>query len=383
MYRLTEEQAAVVARLRNLADQQIAPYAQEVDETSRFPHEAFAALGKEGFLGLTVPKEFGGMGEGIRTAAAVVDEIAQRCASTAMCYIMHLCGISVYNARADVAEKHLREAAQGRHITTLAWSEKGSRSHFWAPVSQAVANNGHVKLSAQKSWVTSAGYADGYIVSTKSPSAQSATDSMLYLVLKDDEGIHVSGSWNALGMRGNASAPMSLDNVELTPDRAFTDEGKGMDMMLSVVLPWFQIGNAATSVGICEAATQATQRHLTSAKFDHLGSTLADLPNLRARLAQMRIETDRARAHLVSVVDAIENPTSTTMLMVLEAKAAAGETALLVTDLAMRACGGAAFSKHLPVERCFRDARASVVMAPTSDVIHDFIGKALCGIPLF
>lgn len=206
---------------------------------------------------------------------------------------------------------------------------------------------------------------------------------MLFLVLKEDKGIEVSGSWNALGMRGNASAPMSLDNVELTPDRAFTEEGKGMDMMLGVVLPWFQIGNAATSVGICEAATQATQRHLTTAKFDHLGSTLADLPNLRARLAQMRIETDRARAHLVSVLDAVENPSPATMLMVLEAKAAAGETALSVTDIGMRACGGAAFSKHLPVERCFRDARASVVMAPTADVIHDFIGKALCGIPLF
>ncbi|MBL1149836.1 MAG: acyl-CoA/acyl-ACP dehydrogenase [Armatimonadetes bacterium] len=383
MYRLTEEQAAVVTRLRNIADQHIAPYAQDVDENSRFPKEAFDALGKEGFLGLTVSQEFGGMGEGIRTAAAVVDEIAQRCASTAMCYIMHLCGISVYSARADVAEKQLREAAQGNHVTTLAWSEKGSRSHFWAPVSQAVANNGHLRISAQKSWVTSAGYADGYVVSTKSPMAQSATDSMLFLVLKEDKGIEVSGSWNALGMRGNASAPMSLDNVELTPDRAFTEEGKGMDMMLGVVLPWFQIGNAATSVGICEAATQATQRHLTTAKFDHLGSTLADLPNLRARLAQMRIETDRARAHLVSVLDAVENPSPATMLMVLEAKAAAGETALSVTDIGMRACGGAAFSKHLPVERCFRDARASVVMAPTADVIHDFIGKALCGIPLF
>lgn len=383
MYRLTEEQAAVVTRLRKIADQHIAPYAQDVDENSRFPKEAFAALAQEGFLGLTVPREFGGMGEGMRTAAAVVDEIAQRCASTAMCYIMHLCGISVYNARADIAEKQLREAAKGDHLTTLAWSEKGSRSHFWAPVSQAVSENGYVRISAQKSWVTSAGYADGYVVSTKSPTAQSATDSMLYLVLKEDKGLEVSGSWNALGMRGNASAPMSLDNVKLAPDRAFTEEGKGMDMMLGVVLPWFQIGNAATSVGICEAATQATQKHLMSAKFDHLDSTLADLPNLRARLAQMRIETDRARAHLVSVIDAVENQSPETTLMVLEVKAAAGESALTVTDIGMRACGGAAFSKHLAVERCFRDARASVVMAPTADVIHDFIGKALCGIPLF
>ena len=122
---------------------------------------------------------------------------------------------------------------------------------------------------------------------------------------------------------------------------------------------------------------------MTGKGFEHLGTKLADLPNLRARLAKMRIETDRGRAHLGAVLDAVENPGPTTMLMVLEAKAAASDTALHVTDLAMKACGGAAFSRHLGIERNFRDARAGSVMAPTTDVLHDFIGKALCGMELF
>jgi alkylation response protein AidB-like acyl-CoA dehydrogenase len=97
----------------------------------------------------------------------------------------------------------------------------------------------------------------------------------------------------------------------------------------------------------------------------------------------MRIETDKARAHLVKTLDAAESGDPSAMLLVLESKAAAADTALEVTDIGMRACGGAAFSKHLSVERNFRDARAMSVMAPTSDVLHEFIGRALCGMELF
>jgi alkylation response protein AidB-like acyl-CoA dehydrogenase len=97
----------------------------------------------------------------------------------------------------------------------------------------------------------------------------------------------------------------------------------------------------------------------------------------------MRIATDRARAHLVSALDAVENPGPATMLMVLEIKASASETAIQVTDVGMRACGGAAFSKQLGLERYFRDARAASVMAPTTDHAYEFIGRALCGMELF
>jgi len=240
-----------------------------------------------------------------------------------------------------------------------------------------------VVLSAEKSWVTSAGEADGYVVSTRTPGGSAPTDTMLYLVLKGDAGVRVSGPWSALGMRGNASAPMTLDGCAIPAGRALCEPGKGFDTMLGVVLPWFQLGNAAISVGISEAATAATVAHLTGGRLEHLNSPLSSLPNLRARLAQMRIETDRARAHLASAVDAVEQPGPQTTLLVLESKAAAAEAALRVTDLGMQACGGAAFSRHLSLERNFRDARAATVMAPTTDVIHEFIGRALCGMELF
>jgi alkylation response protein AidB-like acyl-CoA dehydrogenase len=384
MYRLNDEQQRIAATAAAVADRDVAPRAADVDRQAAFPKESIAALGASGLLGLTVPKEHGGLGQGPRTAAAVIDALAQRCPSTAMVYLMHLCGIACYAAASDKTSPLLAAAASGRHLSTLAFSEMGSRSHFWAPVSRATsAGNGAVRISAQKSFVTSAGYADGYVVSTLASTATQPIESSIYLVLKDDAGVAVSGRWQGLGLRGNASAPMTLDNVPLAADRALTAEGKGLDMMLGVVLPLFQVGSAAVGIGIAEAAVQATVTHVTHARFEESKSSLADLPTLRAQIARMRIDTDRARAHLAAVLDSLESPGPATQLMVLEAKASGTETAAIVTEMAMRTAGGAAFGGAHGIERLFRDARAPIVMAPTSDVAYEFIGRALCGMGVF
>jgi alkylation response protein AidB-like acyl-CoA dehydrogenase len=382
MYRLTPDQQQVVQRIADLAERHLAPDAARVDRENAFPRQSLTALGAAGFLGLTVPVAFGGMGHGFGVMAASLDEVARRCASTAMVYLMHLCGIACYATATNKTAPQLEAAARGQHLSTLAFSEPGSRSHFWAPVSRATLANGTVSLNARKSFVTSAGEADGYVVSTLDVVASRPYDSTIYLVLRGDSGVDVSGAWSGMGMRGNASAPMTFNDVRVGAERALTPPGKGLDLMLNVVLPLFQVGTAAVAIGIAEAAVQATQRHLTTARHEHMGKSLAEMPTLRARLAQMRIETDRARAHLVSVLDSLERPGPSTQLLMLEAKAVATEAAVTVTDLAMRTCGGVAFAGAFGVERLFRDARAPVVMAPTSDQAYDFIGRALCGLEL-
>ncbi len=382
-YRLSESQLGTIARLADLADSVIAPKAADVDAESRFPSEGMRTLADAGFWGLTVPTELGGMGEGLRMTSAAVDTVAQRCASTAMVYLMHLCGVAAYKSSSDRMAEPLRAAAAGKHLSTLAWSERGSRSHFWAPMSQAEMDGDHVVLNGIKSWVTSAGHANGYVATTRAAGSDNPMAITLYLITDTDSGFRIESPWNAMGMRGNASAPMVMEGLRVAPSRALTDEGAGMDTMMGAVLPTFALGNSAVSVGCCEAAFAATQRHITGQKLEHLGQSLADLPNLRERLARMRLRTDQARAYLASSVDALESGDPTGMVWALGTKAQAAEAAIEVTDLGMRACGGAAFSRHLGIERVFRDARAMSVMAPTTDVLHDFIGKALCGMELF
>jgi alkylation response protein AidB-like acyl-CoA dehydrogenase len=135
---------------------------------------------------------------------------------------------------------------------------------------------------------------------------------------------------------------------------------------------------------LCRAAVAGTASHLKSARFEHLGQSLGEsLPTLRAQLATMQIDTDGLSSRIDDLIDHLEKPRETTMLRVLESKAAAGDVAISVTSAAMRICGGAAFSKHLSIERLFRDAHAGAVMAPTGDVLREFIGKSLLGMPLF
>jgi alkylation response protein AidB-like acyl-CoA dehydrogenase len=153
--------------------------------------------------------------------------------------------------------------------------------------------------------------------------------------------------------------------------------------MMDLVLPWFNVLVAAASNGLMEAAVQKTAAHAARVRFEHAASSLADLPTIRAYIARMRVATDQSKALLSDTLAAIADGREDTALRVLETKAAAGESAAAVCDLAMRVCGGAAFAKDGGVERVFRDARAALVMAPTTDVLYDFIGKAVCGLPLF
>ena len=137
-----------------------------------------------------------------------------------MVYIMHICATATIAAArpgATVADT-LREIAAGRFLATLAFSEAGSRSHFWAPVSRARRNGSGMLITANKSWVTSAGHAQGYVVSSLSPKGAGPTDSTLYLVPAGSVGLSVAGSWDGLGLRANASAPMALENCQVKPE---------------------------------------------------------------------------------------------------------------------------------------------------------------------
>jgi len=377
---------AAVSNAKQLADRVLSPAARQNDKEGRFSVEAVAAFGPTGLLGLTLPADVGGAALGPRTFAKVVEMLAQADASVAMVYLMHVCAAATIAAARPGATVTpiLEEIAAGRHLCTLAFSEAGSRSHFWAPLSRGRRNGTGVYLTAKKSWVTSAGHAQSYVVSSLAPEGKGPTDSTLYLVSADAPGLSIAGPWDGLGLRANASAPMSLEECEVPSARQLTDDGAGFQAMLQVVLPLFNLGSAAVSLGLCRAAVAATATHLKTARFEHLGLSLGEsLPTLRAQLGTMQIETDGLAARIDDVVDHLERPRDTTILRVLECKAAAGDTAIAVTSAAMRVCGGAAFSKHTSIERLFRDAHAGAVMAPTGDVLRELIAKAVLGMPLF
>ncbi len=344
-----------------------------------FPEATLSAMREAGLLGLVSATAVGGKGEGLAAAAVVVERLARECGSTAMVVCMHYCATAAIEAHGPQAVR--KAIASGKHLTTLAFSEFGSRSQFWAALGSARLEGARVHISGKKSFVTSAHHADSYVWSTR-PVAGIEMSS-LWIVPRTARGIRVDGAFDGLGLRGNDSAPVTAEDVTVELGARLGDDGAGFGIMMGVVLPWFNVLSSSVSAGLMEAAVERSAKHVAGTKFEHAGSTIADLPTVRAFVARMRIKTDQAKALNADTLVAIGTGRADAQLRVLECKAAAGEAAAEVGDLAMRVCGGAAFRKDVGVERVFRDSRAALVMAPTTDVLYDFIGKAVCGLPLF
>ncbi len=296
--------------------------------------------------------------------------------------------LTMHYAANAVIEKHApstlrREIAAGRQLGTLAFSEAGSRSQFWSPVSTARADGKDVVIDATKSWVTSANAATLFVWSSRPMSGDAP--STLWLVPNRRPGLALSSSFEGMGLRGNDSSPVIATNLRIPAENRLGEDGNGFTIMMQDVLPTFCVLIAAGSIGLMETAVLRTAEHAGGTKYAHLpaAAALADLPTIRAYVARMRIDADQARTLWLDTITALESGRADAMLRVLEVKVACAEASLRVVDSAMRVCGGLAFRKEVGVERAFRDARAAMVMAPTSDQLYDFIGKAVCGMPLF
>lgn len=351
----------------------------ETDKLGQFPATSLAALRSAGLLGLISDASVGGAGGDMGHASRAVRRIAQSCPSTAMILAMHYSATAVIEKFGD--ETTRKAIAAGQHLSTLAFSEAGSRSHFWAPTSTARADGSGAVLDAAKSWVTAAGHADSYVWSSQPLAASGA--SSIWLMPRETAGLSTVAPFDGMGLRGNASSPVRAEGVRLPLTAMLGADGTGFDVMMGTVLPWFSVLNASGSVGMMDGAITRAAAHVNATRFAHLGTSIADLPTARAYIARAKIQADSAAVLLDDTIAAIAGARADAMLRVLQVKAHAAESAMQVTDLAMRVCGGAAFRKEVGVERLFRDARAASVMAPTSDVLYDFIGKATLGMDLF
>jgi len=358
----------------------VAPAATTIDEQGTFPSAAVKALGEAGILGLTASPDVGGGGGSMRDAAEVVVRLASTCGSTAMVVLMHYAGTALIEAHGpkDVRQ----EIGAGRHLTTLAFSEAGSRAQFWAALSTATPLGGTVVLDAQKSWVTSAVEADSYVWSSR-PVDQTTGPLTLWLVPSQAEGLTKNtGGFDGVGLRGNGSIPVTADGVRVPLDARLGADGEGLNIALATALPWFLVLSGAFSLGVLEAVTIGTGAHLSNTRLEHLGEALIHQPIPRVEYARLRLITDRVRAFLSDTLSALEAGRADAQLRVLEVKAVAGEDAAAGCDLAMKLCGGSAFRKETGIERHFRDSLAARVMAPTTEALLDFVGRAVSGLPL-
>jgi isovaleryl-CoA dehydrogenase len=374
-----------VERASTIARDVLRPNAESEDREARWPEPAIRALQAAGLTALNVPEQYGGHGLGLHGLATVSEALAQESPSAALCFAMHCVGTAVIAARAtpEQAQAYLEPIAAGEHLTTLALSEPGTGSHFYLPQALLERDADGFILRGTKSFITNGGHADSYVVSAIGPDAAVDAGSFsCVLVQAGDDKLRWDAPWHGLGMRANSSRTLHLESVPLPTGRLLGREGDQLWYVFEVVAPYFLMAMAGTYLGVANAAFEEAKAHIGTRRHAHSGELLGASPLLAHRLGDLYIRVESTRHLVHSAAQRADAGEPDALLGVLAAKAAAGDAAVIVANEAMTMCGGIGYAENGRLARMLRDARASHVMAPTTDMLKTWTGRALLDLPL-
>jgi alkylation response protein AidB-like acyl-CoA dehydrogenase len=376
LLRLQEEMREVAARVA-------APAADEVDEKKVWPTHTFRALADAKLLGLHVPEDLGGHGQGLVGLASLTEILGQACSSSAICFGMHCVGTAVIAAKptAHHRERYLRPIAAGEHITTLSLSEPGSGVHFFLPSTELLDDGDHYLIRGLKHFVTNGGHADSYVISTLASDASHGEFSCV-LTDADSPGLRWSGEWNGFGMRGNSAMTMNLEDARVPRQNLLGEEGDQIWFVFEVIAPYFLIAMAGTYLGIAQAALDYALHHVRTRLYTTGGEPLANAEVIQHRVGRIWSRLESARQLLYAAAYAGDSGDPSAMASILSSKAEVSDVAVEVVNEAMTLCGGVAYRENSLLPRLLRDVRASHVMAPPTDLLRIWTGRALLGQPL-
>jgi alkylation response protein AidB-like acyl-CoA dehydrogenase len=343
------------------------------------------ALGTKGLLGLHVPKHLGGLGEGLSALAQVTEVLGRTCGSTAMCFGMHCVATAVIAAKATPfqEQRYLRPIAEGRHITSLALSEPGTGAHFYLPRATFQRQSDGFMIQGAKSFVTSGDHADSYVVSAVAPGAEMDPGTFTCLLVDQHApGLEWGTAWNGIGMRGNSSRSVKLNDVRVPEENLLGREGDQIWYVFEVVAPFFLVAMAGTYLGIAQAAFDLAVEHLRQHRHEHTSERLAENAALGEQVADMWIKVERTRRLLRHAAQLGDEHSPEAPQALFAAKVEVADTVVAVTNAAMVLLGGRGYQENGTLARLMRDAQAAHVMSPTTHLLKGWLGRSVLGLPL-
>ncbi|MEX2670522.1 MAG: acyl-CoA dehydrogenase family protein [Phycisphaeraceae bacterium] len=376
----------LIERAESISAEVIDAEATAVDREGRWPERGLRALQEARLGGLVVPESAGGLGHGLFAVARICETLGRYCASTGLCFGMHCVGTAVIAAKvtADQQDRYLEPIVRGEHLTTLALSEPGTGSHFYMPEAALTRLDDHsYRLTGVKSFVTNGGHADSYVVSATGGETDAPAGHFSCVVVPaSSEGLKWGSSWDGLGMRGNSSRTMEMDAVRVPQENLLGREGDQTWYVFQVVAPYFLVAMAGTYLGVAEAAFDEAKAHIQRRQHTHTGRALAQQPIVQQRLGAMWAQLERTRQLIYHAAREGDAGGANALLALLSAKAEVADCVVGVVNEAMNLCGGSAYRSGARLERCLRDGRAADVMAPTTDILRLWTGRALLEQPL-
>ena len=372
---LNENQTMIRQMARDFAAAKIAPIAAEIDRSGEFPEATIKEMGGLGFLGLTVPEEFGGVGTDMTSYALVVEEISRVCGSHGLTVAAHnslgCWPIAALGTQAQ-KEKFLPPAAVGKSLLSFGLTEAGAGSDAGGTRTMAVRDGDHWVLNGSKMWITNSHYADALIITAKTdPEAKGSRGITAFIVPTDTPGFTVEKKENKLGMRASDTAPLTLIDVRVPHEYMLGEEGEGFKYFM-MTLEGGRISIAAVALGLAVGAYDVARNY---AKERHqFGKPIAKFQAIEFMLADMATQIKASRMMVYEACrlkDAGEKYGHLSAM----AKLHASETAMFVTDRAIQILGGYGFTTEYPVERMYRDAKLCTIGEGTSEILRLVIGR--------
>ena len=367
----------VQASVREFVAGEIAPRAHEYDEKSRFPHEQLAGLAKLGLLGMIIPEEWGGAGFDTVAYAIALEEIARADASVCVivgvtnsvcCYPILMFGTD------EQKKKYLVPLARGEKLGAFCLSEPQAGSDATNLRTRAVLDGDAFVINGTKSWVTSGGIADVYVVMAVTDRNGESNSITTFIVDSDTPGLTVSGIEHKMGQRASQTAEMSFVDVRVPIENVLGGVGRGKNVAFNS-LDNGRIGIGALSTGIAQGALDESLKYAKERQA--FGQAISEFQAIQFKLADMATMTDASRLLTLRAASMKDEGHKQTGYYAAMAKLYASETANKVCAEAVQIHGGNGYSRDYAVERMYRDARVTTIYEGTSEIQRIVISREI------
>ncbi|MGH3518000.1 MAG: acyl-CoA dehydrogenase family protein [Haloechinothrix sp.] len=377
LYRLGEEHEELRATIRALAEKEIAPYAADVDEESRFPYEARKALNAAGFNAVHIPEDYEGQGADAVSTCIVIEEVARVDASASLIPAVNKLGTQpILLAGSDQVRKLVLPDIAAGAMASYGLSEREAGSDTASMRTRAQVDGDHWVLNGSKAWITNAGESTWYTVMavTDSNADKKADGISAFVVHAEDPGFSVGPKERKLGIKGSPTRELYFENCTIPADRIIGEPGTGLKTALRT-LDHTRPTIGAQALGIAQGALDASVSYVKDRK--QFGKAIAEFQGLQFMIADMAMQIEAARHLVYASAAASERGDARAGFMASAAKTYASDVAMTVTVDAVQLFGGAGYTRDFPAERMMRDAKITQIYEGTNQVQREVMARQL------